>query len=335
MISPRQITLAHVLHIEHLADIKQTVSILEQETRHRLTSHICSFVVVRDTFEAFELMAHKRFDCIIIDENVEFNAYEAVQTIRTLIPDIPILMILHSQITELNVALQESEAVGCTHILMSNYTNEEYCTALQNMLSMEQELFHSLQNVTHFPWEKNYIPPKQTQTASSSSFHHIPPSHDSHVHPSPPLPPPLPAALMQHPSMSPDLLVNAMQFFNAQRTAQQPQTQTQIQIPTQRQRHAQIYSEPEQPQQQQQPQGLQQEGNTHALAERTTVLHHIHRGDIPSSPEQNRDTITTEEEEVGEEDEEDDVRILEASHHTTFNEAMLIFNASDTSTTTV
>lgn len=232
MISPRQVSLAHMLHIEYLADVKQTVSVLEQETRQspRLPGHICSFVVVRDTFEAFEIIAHKRFDCIIIDENVEFSAYEAVQTMRRLMPDIPILMILHSRtMAELNIALKESEAVGCTHILASNFTYEEYCTALQHMLSMQKKRFHALHEVTHFPWEKStlsnhtgpnfhYLPP--SQNTDGGCFTHYPPLCPR-SHPATPLPPPLPASLMQHPSMSSDLLVNAMQFFNAQRSAHQ------------------------------------------------------------------------------------------------------------------
>ena len=206
--------LAHVLHIEQLHDVKETASVLELETRQRFKDYICSFVVVRDTFEGFEVMAHKRFDCVVIDEKVQFNAYETAQIIRTLMPSIPILMILHSTVPDLKV--EESAAAGCTHLLTSNFTNDDYCTALRNMLAVKENVDVD-HNITCFPWN-DHIPSMQ-ELANLQRSSHYSPSNESNFQLSALLPPSLPASLMQHPSMSSDLLSNARQFFEAQRCA--------------------------------------------------------------------------------------------------------------------
>jgi hypothetical protein len=227
--------LAHVLHIENLKDVKHTAAVLEQVTSEslRLKYHKkCSFVVVRDTFEAFEQMSLKRFDCVIIDERVEFSAYEAIQTIRTLIPDIPILIILPAHNFE--VALEDSGSVGCTHALERDYTSEQYCTALQSMLNMPQEQIFDIPSVTHFPWEVISPPIHEiaANTANFQNFQLLQPHQYQHLHQQHTNSPvdlvtaqetssqSLPPSLLAHPSMSPDsLLQNAMQFFSAQRSA--------------------------------------------------------------------------------------------------------------------
>lgn len=234
--------LSHVLHIENVEDVKQTTSTLEQVTRHspRLQRYVCSFVVVRDTFEAFEQMSLKHFDCVIIDESVEFNAYEAIQTIRTLMPEIPILIIL--PVHNFERALEDSGAAGCTHALESSYTSDQYCTALFNMLNLPQAQIHDIQSITHFPWEMsdaissdeatvNIHSAPMSDLAIPAHFHGGVATLDSNPEPNPlhmPAPPPNQqfeahherSMTQQHqPTMSPGLLHDAMQFFKAQRSA--------------------------------------------------------------------------------------------------------------------
>ena len=169
MANQHRVELARVLHVEPVPEVKRTVSLLEKETRRRFAEWICSFVVVQDSFEALDMLAHKKFDCIIVDERVDFNAYDAIQIIRTLMPSIPILIILHS--LDLTVALNESEAVGCTHVLRHDFSIDQYCTALQHMLHIKHQ-FPSKPCLNRFPWDNSSsgacVDSKDEDTDSSS-----------------------------------------------------------------------------------------------------------------------------------------------------------------------
>lgn len=129
--------LIKVLHIEKINGCRERAAQKESHSVGLVPERVFTVTIVKDSYQAFDQIALKNYDVIVIHEDVEdMNAHETAMIIRNGDKLIPLLLLAPAGETCIEYKLNCLQQTGFSHVLIEPYTDDDYFFAIA---AMQQE----------------------------------------------------------------------------------------------------------------------------------------------------------------------------------------------------
>ena len=104
---------------------------MERHSTGLITNRVYSITIVNDSYHAFDLLAMKNYDVIVINEELDdMSAQETAQIIRGSNPAIPLLLLAIEEETPIACRLVDIQNCGFSHVLANPFTDDDYFAAI-------------------------------------------------------------------------------------------------------------------------------------------------------------------------------------------------------------
>ena len=126
--------LVKILHIQAMEKPRERACDMETHSIGLVPNRVFSITIVSDSYHAFDLLAMKNYDVIVLNEGLDdMRAHETAQIIRNSNPSIPLLLLAAEGDMSVEHRLVDIQRCGFSHVLANPFTDDDYFFAVDAM----------------------------------------------------------------------------------------------------------------------------------------------------------------------------------------------------------